>query len=268
VRTLDLATIGGLVAGIFFVISSILMKGRIDSFTDAASIMITVGGAFAATLISYPLADFLNSIRAASLVFRNKQLNEEDIIKKIIELSNIARKEGLLALEEATESIDDEFMKKGILLIVDGTDPELVRNILETELVFIEGRHKSVQGFWEKVGEFGPAWGMIGTLIGLINMLKTMSDPSTIGGSMSVALITTLYGSLLANFIALPFANKMKIISEAEILLKEVSIEGLLSIQAGENPRVIEEKLKAFLAPKLRNEISKEQDVEEGEIDG
>ncbi|WP_443083835.1 motility protein A [Vallitalea sp.] len=267
-KTLDLATIGGLVAGIFFIISSILMKGSLSSFTDAASVMITIGGAFAATLISYSLSDFIKSIKAASLVFKSKQLNEGDIIKKIIELSNIARKEGLLALEEAAESIDDEFMKKGILLIVDGTDPELVRNILETELVFIEGRHKNVQSFWEKVGEFGPAWGMIGTLIGLIAMLKTMNDPSTIGGNMSVALITTLYGSLLANFIALPFANKMKVISESEILLKEVSIEGLLSIQAGENPRVIEEKLKAFLAPSLRNEISKNQDGEEGEING
>lgn len=263
---MDLATIGGLIAGIFFLITAILQKGSLSTFADPSSIMITIGGTFAATLISYPLADFIKSFKALSLVFKSKILNEGDIIKKIIELSNIARKEGLLALEEAAESIDDEFMKKGILLIVDGTDPELVRNILETELVFIEGRHKSVRGFWEKIGEFGPAWGMIGTLIGLINMLKTMNDPSTIGGSMSVALITTLYGSLLANFIALPIANKMKVISESEILLKEVSIEGLLSIQAGENPRVIEEKLKAFLAPSLREEISKEHDVEEGEI--
>jgi chemotaxis protein MotA len=268
VGTLDLATIGGLVAGIFFIVFSIAKEGELTSFLHVASAMITFGGAFAATLISYPLADFLKSLKAAKLVFSSKQLNEGEIIKKIIELSNIARKEGLLALEEAAESIDDEFMKKGILLIVDGTDPELVRNILETELIFIEGRHKSIQGFWEKVGEFGPAWGMIGTLIGLINMLKTMSDPSTIGASMSIALITTLYGSMLANFIALPFANKMKVISEAEILLKEVAIEGLLSIQAGENPRVIEEKLKAFLAPSLRNEISEGEDAGEGENNG
>lgn len=262
---MDIATIAGLVAGVVFVVISILLKGSLADFGDPASVMITIGGAFSATLISYPLADFIRSLKSASLVFQNKQLNEGEIIKKIIELSNIARKEGLLALEEAAESIDDEFMKKGILLIVDGTDPELVRSILETELIFIEGRHKYVQGFWTKIGEYGPAWGMIGTLIGLINMLKTMNDPSTIGGSMAVALLTTLYGSMLANFIALPFANKMKVISEAEILLKEVSIEGLLSIQAGENPRVIEEKLKAFLAPSLRNEISKDDAAEEGE---
>ncbi len=262
---MDLATIGGLVAGAFFVILSILFNnGKLLDFADPASVMITIGGTFSATLISYPLSDFIKCIKSASLIFRNKQLNEGEIIKKIIELSNIARKEGLLALEEAAESIDDDFMKKGILLIVDGTDPELVRNILETEIIFVEGRHKFVQGFWGKIGEYGPAWGMIGTLIGLIKMLNTMSDPSTIGSSMAVALLTTLYGSVLANFIALPIANKMKVISEAEILLKEVSIEGLLSIQAGENPRVIEEKLKAFLAPSLRNEISQDN-AEEGE---
>lgn len=265
---MDLATIGGIVAGIVFIILSISFNGGIAnlrSFMDAPSVMITIGGTFAATLISYPLADFRRSFRAISLIFRSQQMNEGDVIKQIIELSNIARKEGLLALEEAAESIEDDFMKKGILLIVDGTDPELVRNILETELIFIETRHKSVQSFWEKIGELAPAWGMIGTLVGLIKMLKTLDDPSTIGPSMAVALLTTLYGSLLANFLAIPIANKMKVISGAEILLKEVSIEGLLSIQAGENPRVIEEKLKAFLAPSLRNEISEDAD-EEGEI--
>ncbi|QUI23234.1 MotA/TolQ/ExbB proton channel family protein [Vallitalea pronyensis] len=262
---MDLATIGGLIAGVFFIVAAILQdKGNLADFGQLASVMITFGGTFSATLISFPLADFINSVKSVTLIFRNKQLNEGEIIRKIIELSNIARKEGLLALEEAAESIDDEFMKKGILLIVDGTDPELVRNILETEIIFVEGRHKYVQGFWNKVGEYGPAWGMIGTLIGLIKMLQNMNDPSTIGPSMSVALLTTLYGSVLANFLALPIANKMKVISEAEILLKEVAIEGLLSIQAGENPRVIEEKLKAFLAPRLRDEIS-EDDAQEGE---
>ena len=270
---MDLATIGGIIAGIIFVVYSILMKGgfthidfaNLESFADAASVMITIGGTFAATLIAYPLKEFLKSVKAIGLIFKIQKMNEGEVIKKIIELSNIARKEGLLALEEAAESIEDDFMKKGILLIVDGTDPELVSNILETELVFIEGRHKNVQGFWEKIGELAPAWGMIGTLIGLIKMLKTLNDPSTIGPSMSVALLTTLYGSLLANLLALPIANKMKVISESEVLLKEVAIEGLLSIQAGENPRVIEEKLKAFLAPTLRKEISEDNGEEEGE---
>ena len=136
-----------------------------------------------------------------------------------------------------------------ILLIVDGTDPELVRGIMETELVSIEERHTKKIGFWEDLGSMGPAWGMIGTLVGLVNMLYEMDDPSSIGPSMAVALITTLYGSLLANWICAPVASKLKSNNANEILIKSIMIEGLLSIQAGENPRVIEEKLKSFLAP-------------------
>ena len=147
------------------------------------------------------------------------------------------------------------------MLIVDGTDPELVRNILETELVFLEERHAEGRGLYETLAAFGPAFGMIGTLIGLINMLGDLDDPSTLGPSMAVALITTLYGSLLANAFATPMASKLKYKSAEEILVKEVVVEGLLSIQAGENPRIIEEKLKTFLPPELRDEFN---DASEG----
>ena len=162
----------------------------------------------------------------------------------------------MLALEESANSLEDEFMKKGILLIVDGTDPELVRNILETELVNIDARHKKLIAFWKNVAAMGPAWGMIGTLIGLINMLKNMSDTDSIGPNMSVALVTTLYGSMLANWISTPVATKLATNNEIEIMMKEVMVEGLLSIQAGENPRVIEEKLKSFLSPAARNQMA------------
>ena len=178
------------------------------------------------------------------------------IIKQIIELSNVARKEGLLSLEEAASNLEDDFLKKGILLIVDGTDPELVRAIMETELSSVEQRHKDKIGFWENLASMGPAWGMIGTLIGLINMLQKMEDVAAVGPNMAVALITTLYGSMLANWICLPVAAKMKSNSGDEIMVKEIMIEGLLSIQAGENPRVIEEKLKSFLSPGDRSQIS------------
>ena len=133
-----------------------------------------------------------------------------------------------------------------------GTDPYLVRGIMETELVSIESRHRTVIGFWEALASMGPAWGMIGTLVGLVNMLNNMSDPSRIGGDMAVALITTLYGSVLANWLCTPVAGKLKAQNAQEMQLKEIMVEGLLSIQAGENPRVIEEKLKSFLAPKER----------------
>ena len=141
------------------------------------------------------------------------------------------------------------------MLVVDGTDPELVRGILETELTCLEERHKKVISFWEKWAELGPAWGMIGTLIGLVNMLNNMEDASSIGPSMAVALITTLYGSIIANWLCNPVATKMKVNNDLEVIIKEVMVEGLLSIQAGENPRVIEEKLKSFLSPAVRNDL-------------
>jgi chemotaxis protein MotA len=186
------------------------------------------------------------------------------MIQKIIDLSNVARKEGLLSLEEAAADLDDAFLKKGILLIVDGTDPELVRGIMETELASMDARHKQNVGFWQDLGAMGPAWGMIGTLIGLVNMLQNLSDPSAIGPNMAVALLTTLYGSLLANWICTPVASKLKANNDTEIMIKEIMVEGLLSIQAGENPRVIEEKLKSFLAPKDREAAQGEG----GEMDG
>ena len=222
---------------------------NIGRYLDLPSAIITFGGAFFAVLASNSLADYIGGLKSFLLNFKGSNTDVKGMIQKIIELSNVARKEGLLSLEEAAGDLDDEFMKKGILLIVDGTDPELVRGIMETELVSIEERHTKKIGFWEDLGSMGPAWGMIGTLVGLVNMLYEMDDPSSIGPSMAVALITTLYGSLLANWICAPVASKLKSNNANEILIKSIMIEGLLSIQAGENPRVIEEKLKSFLAP-------------------
>jgi len=236
---------------VFGIISSAGVGG-VGHYIDVPSAIITFGGAFAATLTSFSLQDFLAGLKTITLIFKTPALNITEMIKRIIDLSNVARKEGLLSLEEAAADLDEPFLKKGILLIVDGTDPDLVRAIMETELVSIEGRHKNLIGLWDTLGAMGPAWGMIGTLVGLVNMLYNMEDPSSIGPAMAVALITTLYGSLLANWICGPVANKLKADNASEMMLKEVMIEGLLSIQAGENPRVIEEKLKSFLAPKDR----------------
>lgn len=225
---------------------------NINRYGDLPSAIITFGGAFFAVLASKSLSDYIAGLKSFTLIFKAPSSNVKEMIQKIIDLSNIARKEGLLSLEEAAGDLEDEFMKKGILLIVDGTDPELVRGIMETELVSTEARHKDKISFWDDLGSMGPAWGMIGTLVGLVNMLYEMDDPSTLGPSMAVALITTLYGSLLANWICAPVAGKLKANNANEIMVKEIMIEGLLSIQAGENPRVIEEKLKSFLAPNDR----------------
>jgi chemotaxis protein MotA len=236
---------------LFGIVSSEGVKG-IVYFLDAPSALITFGGAFCATLASVSMDTFIGGLKSFTLIFKPVNYNVPEMINKIIELSNVARKEGLLSLEEAASGLDDEFMKKGVMLIVDGTDPELVRGILETELNSIEARHKQKSGFWDTLGSMGPAWGMIGTLVGLVCMLQNMSDASAIGPKMAVALITTFYGSLLANWICTPCSNKLQANNAIEIQAKEIMIEGLLSIQAGENPRVIEEKLKSFLAPKDR----------------
>ena len=261
---MDIASLLGIILGLGMLVFGIIDNADITgvvNYLDPASAIITFGGAFAATLASYSLQDFLAGLKSFTLIFKSSAMNSSEMIKKIIDLSNVARKEGLLSLEEAAADMDEPFLKKGILLIVDGTDPELVRAILETELFSTEDRHKNLIGFWDTLGAMGPAWGMIGTLVGLVNMLNNMSDAGAIGPAMAVALITTLYGSLLANWICTPTSNKLKANNAAETMQKEVMIEGLLSIQAGENPRVIEEKLKSFLAPKDR--VSSEPGGEE-----
>ena len=249
---MDISTVLGLLLGVVFIIGGILTSGQIDSYIHIPSIIIVLGGTIASTLASFPLKNFLNTSRVIKKAFSYKETSPDEVIEEIINLANIARKEGLLALEEYAEELQDDFLQKGIMLIVDGTDPELVRNILETELTFLEERHMDGQSIFETMGTYAPAFGMIGTLIGLINMLKDLDDPSMIGPNMSVALVTTFYGSILANVVFLPLARKLKIRSKSEVLVKELTVEGLLSIQAGENPRIIEEKLKTFIPPEMR----------------
>ena len=249
---MDIASIIGMVMCGFFLIYGICSgddgAAALGNFYDFSSILITFGGAICATLASHTLSDFLAGLKSFLLIFKTPALDTPQII----------------SLEEAAADLDDAFLKKGILLIVDGTDPELVRGIMDTELGSIDARHKKRIGFWEALGAMGPAWGMIGTLIGLINMLKNMSDVTSVGPNMSVALVTTFYGSILANWLCTPVSAKLKADNDAEIEAKEIMVEGLLSIQAGENPRVIEEKLKSFLAPKDRTTVGEE----EAEVNG
>lgn len=241
---MDIASLAGIILGAVMFVFGVFSNGGFEALknmVDSASIIITVGGSISGVLAAHKLPDFINGLKGITLTFKEKAEDPAETIKKIIDLSNVARKEGLLALEEAANDIEDDFMKKGVMLVVDGTDPELVRGIMETSLSCMEERHKKVIAFWEKWAELGPAWGMIGTLIGLINMLKNLEDASSIGPAMSVALVTTLYGSLIANWLCNPTASKLKVNNEREVAIKEMIVEGLLSIQAGENPRVIEE---------------------------
>ena len=255
---MDIASLLGVILGIGMVLFGIIQNGGVPAllnFLDAPSAIITIGGSLSAVLCSNKLSGFIAGIKSFALPFKEKSVDPGETINKIIELSNVSRKEGLLALEEAAGSIDDEFLKKGIMLVVDGTDAELVRGILETDMLSMEERHKKTISFWEFWGEQGPAWGMIGTLLGLIAMLNKLSDPSAIGPQMSVALVTTLYGSLIANWLCTPIAGKLSVNNDMEVVNRQITIEGLLSIQAGENPRVIEEKLKSFLSPTVREGV-------------
>lgn len=259
----DLASVLGLLLCISLIIYGIVSGddgwASLINFGDFASVLITLGGSFSSVLTMFSVKDYIGGVKSFALVLKVSDNNTPEIIRKIIDLSNVARKEGLLSLEEAASDLNDDFLKKGILLIVDGTDPDLVRAIMETELISIEGRHRKRIAFWDSLASMGPAWGMIGTLIGLINMLNKMSDVASVGPNMSIALITTLYGSMLANWICIPVSTKLKNKNDDEMMVKEIMIEGLLSIQAGENPRVIEEKLKSFLAPADRVSAGSEE---------
>jgi chemotaxis protein MotA len=254
---LDIGTIGGVVVGLALIIWGILSGGSgLDAFIDPGSVIIVVGGTFSAAFVAFPMGKILGIGGIIGKAIGNPPNNAGEIINKVIELANVARREGLLALEEAVDQVNDDFLKKGVMLIVDGTDPELVKSILETELSYISSRHAEGKGVFDSLGSLAPAFGMIGTLIGLVAMLKSLDDPSAIGPSMAVALLTTFYGSVMANLFFIPIAKKLDMKSSEEMLIREIMIEGLLSIQAGENPRIIEEKLKAFLSPKVRKAMS------------
>ncbi len=255
---MEKTTLIGIIAGFGCIVISIMMDGKIDSFIHLPSIFIVIGGTIAATVVSYS-GKALKSLKTIySNAFKTKKVDLNEDIELIIRIANIARREGLLALEDAMAEIDNPFLKKGIMLIVDGADTELVKNILETEITFIQERHGQGQAIILSMAGYAPAFGMIGTLIGLINMLKNLgSDMSAIGPGMSTALITTFYGVLLANLVFTPIAKKLRAQSEGESLQKELYMEGLLSIQDGENPRIIKDKLTAFIS---RHDLKKAEE--------
>ena len=264
---MDIASLIGIVMGLVLMLLGIATSGGIQTlpnFIDIPSAAITIGGSLMAVFASCTIPEFVNGLKCYTLMFKMPNDDMKGIIKQIVDLSNTARKEGLLALEEAAGGLEDVFMKKGVLLIVDGTEPELVKSIMEAEIDAMDARHKGNIKIFEDIAAQGPAWGMIGTLLGLVNMLNDMSDASKIGPSMAVALITTLYGSIIANWLCFPVSNKLKKRSDAEYMLKSVIIEGLLSIQAGENPRVTEEKLKSFLSPADRSAYEAENGTGDG----
>lgn len=250
---MDITTILGMVLGLIFMILSILFAGgQITMFISPASIMMTVGGTVAAVVISYNMKELINLPNVMKNTFFIKDESPHEIIALLVKFAERARREGILALEKQLEEVEDLFLKNGIQLAVDGTEPELLKDIMETELYYLEERHKKGQGQMELFATMGPAWGMIGTLLGLIMMLANLDDPDALGPGMAMALITTLYGSIMANWIFTPLQIKLKERSKDEMLIRELIIQGILSIQSGDNPRIVEQKLNSFIAPNDR----------------
>jgi len=257
---LEITTIVGIIGAFACIIISILIPGAaLMDYADAASVFVVLGGVIFCTIACYPLSTLKGLMKVISLAFKSKKDDVLNDIDMIIDIANVARRSGILALEEKVEGMDDPFLKKGIMLVVDGSDPELVRSILETELDFMSTRHSSGQAILLQMSSFSPAFGMIGTLIGLINMLGNLSDMESLGPNMAVALVTTFYGVILANAVFTPLAKKLKAQGDTEYLRKLVILEGILSIQDGENPRVIREKLLAFLSTALQKEANERE---------
>jgi chemotaxis protein MotA len=251
---MDLATLIGLALGFTVVGAVMIMDGGspAELFAHPSAILLTVGGAIAAATISFPLktvlslpALFMGSIRA-------HKAEGSSAIEVLVSMADKARREGLLALEDDSKKIDDPFLRRGVMLVVDGVDPAQVRSILEIEVEQMSERHARGIGFLNAVGGFAPTMGIIGTVMGLVSVLKQLSDPGKLGASIAAAFLATLWGIMTANLLWLPLAGKLRSKSEEEIAYRHLLVEGILALQAGENPRIIREKLSAFLPPKAR----------------
>ena len=247
---MDIATIIGLTAGSILITAAIILGGSALIFINIPSLLIVLGGTIAATLIKYSIADMVNTISVIMKTFSVKNASPVELVDHIKDMAEIARREGLLALEGKDHG--DEFLSKGLSLLADGVDASQVVMVLDRELQYSKDRHKKGQNILKGMGATAPAFGMIGTLIGLVQMLAAMDDPSKIGPAMAVALLTTLYGAVFANLIFLPLADKLDLRSKEEGLNRELVLAGVEAIARGENPRLIEQHLKVFLAPKIR----------------
>lgn len=250
---MDIATIIGLISGVALMLWAIMGKSDLQAFIDYGSMAIVVGGACSAALISFPIQNLLGVAKIVKNCFFSKSRNPAVLITEMVKFAEIARRDGILALENVTEEISDPFLVSGIQMAVDGTDPSLIETVMMNDLDAVQQRHAEGKGLFDNIGRFAPAFGMVGTLIGLVIMLQNMEDPSAIGPAMAVALLTTLYGALLANLVALPLAEKLGLRSREETLLKMIVIKGVMAIQSGDNPRIVEQKLRTFLPNRIRS---------------
>ena len=249
---MDIATILGVISAFGLVWIAIFMGGGIQLFINIPALMIVVGGTLGATMINYPLRDVFGVVKVVKKALLARNTSVAELIKRFMAFAQKSRKEGILALENEIKEVNDDFLKKGVQLAIDGLEPQEISDILETEVDFVRSRHQLGAEIFSTMGTFSPALGMIGTLIGLVQMLQTMDDPSKIGPAMAVALLTTFYGSIMANIVCLPISGKLKTRSKEEVLTKEMAIQGIVSLSNGDNPRILEQKLQAFIPPNQR----------------
>ena len=247
---MDIATIIGIILGMGFLIMSVAIGGisKLINFLDAPSVFIVFGGALGSVLVAYPLRTILKTHTVIKHTFINKDRSPIIIITQLVSLAETARRDGLLALENRMDEIDDKFLASGVRMAVDGMSPEVVESIMSTEIEAVNNRHTYGRSILANYGKYAPAFGMKGTLIGLILMLSDL-NPDTIGPAMAVTVITTLYGAIVANLFCLPMADKLTFLNDDEIQYMEIVLKGVLAIQAGENPRVIKQKLLTYIAP-------------------
>lgn len=249
---MDIATVIGLVGAFGLIFGAIMMGGSIGMFINIPSLLIVVAGTGMALMIFFPMKDLLNTISVIKKTLFAEDREPSEFVKKLVELCQLARQNGILALDEVSQEIKDPFLKKGLQMAVDGMDPEMLSSQMELEIEKLEERHKVGANIMTAGATIAPAMGLIGTLIGLVQMLQNMSDPSSIGPAMAVALLTTFYGAILANILFTPMGGKLKIRSQKEVLYNEVILSGVVSISKGENPRILESKILAMLPPKQR----------------
>lgn len=244
---MDIATVLGVFSAFGLVVGTILMGGGFGLFINIPSLLIVVGGTLGVTLINYPIRDVFGVFNVAKKAIFTPNMPVNKLIRRFVEYANKSRKEGILALESEIKSVKDDFLKKGVQLSIDGLEPQDINQILETEIEFIRNRHQLGAEIFSTMGAYALALGMIGTLIGLVQMLQKMESPSTIGPAVAIALLATFYGAVMANIVCIPLSGKLRTRSKEEVLIKEMAVQGIMCLSNGDNPRILEQKLKAFI---------------------
>lgn len=255
---MDVATIIGVLLGFMVVIGAIVAGGGWQTFVHIPSMALTIGGMLCATLIHFSLPQFLGIFSVIKKTIVAKIPSQSEIIQKMVNFAAVSRRDGALALEQQIQGLDNVFFIKGLQLLVDGRDSEQIRDFMSVEVQYLQDRHSTGKKILEFMGAAAPAFGMIGTLIGLVQMLRSLDSPDAIGGGMAVALLTTFYGALTANLVFIPLAGKLGIYSKAEATVIEMIIEGVCSIADGDNPTVVREKMQAFISHGRREEVKAE----------